>query len=100
MPEGKAYRFHPEAAEEFEASEGWYFFRSIDASIEFVAEVETGIGAIIRAPQRWPKHLYGTRRYVLPRFPFSIAYLDEADEVTIIAVAHSKRKPGYWKGRV
>lgn len=39
------------------------------------------------------------RRFILQRFPFSIVYLDDPDLVTIIAVAHSKRKPGYWKSR-
>jgi toxin ParE1/3/4 len=44
--------------------------------------------------------LYGTRRFVLHRFPFSVVYLDEADELNIVAVAHNKRKPGYWKARL
>jgi toxin ParE1/3/4 len=41
-----------------------------------------------------------TRRLVMRRFPFSVVYLDDPDLITIIAVAHSKRKPGYWKDRV
>jgi hypothetical protein len=28
---------------------------------------------------------------------FSIIYLHDAGVVSIVAVAHSKRKPGYWK---
>jgi toxin ParE1/3/4 len=99
MPEDKPYRFHPEASEEFEAADDWYFAHSADASIDFLTEAETGIEAITQNPHRWPKYLHGTRRFVLQRFPFSIVYLDDADLVTIIAVAHSKRKPGYWKGR-
>jgi plasmid stabilization system protein ParE len=55
---------------------------------------------ISKAPQHWPKYLHGTRRFVLHRFPFAVIYLDDPDRVTIIAVAHSKRKPGYWKHRV
>ena len=54
---------------------------------------------IVKAPQRWPKYLYGTQRFVLHRFPFSIIYLDD-DVLSIVAVAHSKRKPGYWKARL
>jgi toxin ParE1/3/4 len=100
MLEGKPYRFHPEASEEFEAADDWYFLHSADASADFLSEVEAGIKAITQAPHRWPKYLHGTRRFVLQRFPFSVVYLDDRDLVTIIAVAHSKRKPGYWKGRV
>jgi toxin ParE1/3/4 len=100
MPERNRYHFHPEASEEFEAAEDWYFLRSADASTEFVSEVEAAIEAIAEAPSRWPKHLHGTRRFVLQRFPFSVIYLDDPEIVTFIAVAHAKRKPGYWKGRV
>jgi hypothetical protein len=39
-------------------------------------------------------HLHGTRRFVLDRFPFSIVYLDTAEFVNIVAVAHGKPKPG------
>ena len=100
MAESKPYRFHPEAAEEFEEAESWYFSRNPDASTQFVADVGAGIAAIAKAPQPWSKYLHGTRRFVLQRFPFAVVYLDEPELVTIIAVAHSKRKPGYWKGRV
>jgi toxin ParE1/3/4 len=62
--------------------------------------VSTAIRTIVDAPLRWPAYLYGTRRFVLQRFPFSIVYLDDPDLVTIIAVAHAKRKPGYWKERL
>jgi toxin ParE1/3/4 len=54
----------------------------------------------VQAPQRWPKYLHGTRRFVLHRFPFSITYLDDPDVLSVIAVAHGKRTPGYWKQRV
>jgi hypothetical protein len=40
------------------------------------------------------------RSFVLQRFPFSVVYLDDPDLVIIVAVAHGKRKPGYWKDRL
>jgi hypothetical protein len=58
------------------------------------------IREIVQTPQRWPKYLYGTRRFVLHRFPFSIIYLDDSDILSIVAVAHNKRKPGFWKQRL
>jgi plasmid stabilization system protein ParE len=40
------------------------------------------------------------RRFVLPRFPYSLIYRHlGADEVRILAVAHQKRRPRYWTGR-
>jgi toxin ParE1/3/4 len=100
MPKRKQYRFHPEAWLELEAADEWYLSRSIDASIAFLSDVDEALDDISQAPNRWPNYLHGTRRLVLHRFPFSIVYLDDPEIVTIIAVAHSKRKPEYWKRRV
>jgi hypothetical protein len=38
MAEGKLYRFHPEASEELEVADDWYFLRSLDASLDFLSE--------------------------------------------------------------
>ena len=100
MPRPRSYRLHPEAWLEFEAADDWYLRRSPDASLAFLSDVYGALEDISKAPRRWPKHLHGTRRFVLHRFPFSIIYLDDPDLLTIIAIAHSKRKPGYWKERI
>ena len=39
------------------------------------------------------------RSAVLLRFPFSVIYSVEVDRIWIIAVAHQRRRPGYWRGR-
>jgi toxin ParE1/3/4 len=100
MAESKSYRLHPEALQELEAADDWYLQRSLDASAAFIGSALDAFDTISQAPHRWPKYLHGTRRFVLDRFPFSIVYLDDPDAVIIIAVAHSKRRPGYWKSRV
>jgi plasmid stabilization system protein ParE len=94
------FRFHPEAREEFRDAVRWYRARDRRASSEFRVAVSSAIRVIAEAPQRWPEYLHGTRRFVMQRFPFSVVYLDDPELVTIIAVAHSKRRPGYWKGRL
>jgi len=100
MFKAKPNRLHAMAWREIEAADEWYLARSPDASQEFLADVDTAVEEILQAPHRWAKHLYGTRRLVMQRFPFSIVYLDDPDVITIIAVAHSKRKPGHWKDRL
>lgn len=100
MFEAKPGRLHAMARKEIEAADEWYLAHNLDASREFMAEVDAAVEEILQAPHRWAKYLYGTRRFVMQRFPFSIVYLDDPDLITIIAVAHSKRRPGYWKDRV
>jgi len=100
MARSKSYRLHPQAWQEIEGADEWYLQRSVDASTGFISAVSDAIDTILPAPERWPEYLHGTRRFVLQRYPFSIVYLDEPDEVNIVAVAHAKRKPGYWKTRI
>lgn len=96
----KTFRFHPQAREEFREAIRWYRARNVNAGIEFRKAVSTAVREVVQSAGRWPRYLYGTHRYVLQRFPFSVVYLDDPEMVTIIAVAHAKRKPGYWKSRV
>jgi hypothetical protein len=35
----------------------------------------------------------------LRRFPYSIVYLLLPEEIRVLAIAHQRRKPGYWSGR-
>jgi len=79
---------------------GWYRNRSPMVAAEFRVFTSEVIRKIVQAPHRCPSYLYGARRLVLHRFPFSIVYLDDPETVNIVAVAHAKRKPGYWKMRV
>ncbi|MGA7218021.1 MAG: type II toxin-antitoxin system RelE/ParE family toxin [Candidatus Sulfotelmatobacter sp.] len=99
MP-SSTFRFHPEARDEFRDAARWYRARDGRASSEFRVAVSNAIRVIVEASHRCPKYLHGTRRFVMQRFPFSVVYLDDPELITIIAIAHSKRKPGYWKDRV
>jgi hypothetical protein len=54
---------------------------------------------IATAPQQGSPYLHGTRRFVLQRFPFSTVYLMLVQGY-IVAIAHHKRKPGYWRRRL
>jgi toxin ParE1/3/4 len=100
MPGSNRYRLHPEAWLEIEGADEWYRQHSEDAATDFVVEVFDAIHKIREAPHRWPLYLYGTRRYALSRFPFSVIYLHTPELVNIVAIAHSKRKPGYWRRRL
>ena len=40
-----------------------------------------------------------TRRVLVQRFPYQVVYRLSEDEIVIVAIAHLKRKPGYWRKR-
>ena len=91
---------HPEAEEELRESILWYAERDERVASEFRRRVEAAIELIAEAPHRFPPFMHRTQRYVLRKFPFMIVYRRVADEIQVIAVAHAKRKPGYWKDRI
>ncbi len=93
-------RFHPDAANELVAASEWYRERSEIAARAFLIETDQAIKNIRNTPLRYPTFQNETRRLILPRFPFSIVYRFEASLIEVIAVAHHKRRPGYWKSRL
>ncbi|HSG32473.1 MAG TPA: type II toxin-antitoxin system RelE/ParE family toxin [Thermodesulfobacteriota bacterium] len=92
-------RFHPEAIKEAESSQHWYVERSQTAALGFTNEISSAIEKILKSPTRWPKYQKNTRRYILPRFPFSVIYRIKDNIIEVIAIAHHKRKPGFWRNR-
>lgn len=92
--------FHPEAADEAVEAQHRYAEQSEKAAERFLAEMQRALEKIAEFPDRYPRHSHGTRVYLLRRFPYLIIYQECADHVKIVAVAHGKRKPRYWKQRV
>jgi hypothetical protein len=37
---------------------------------------------------------------VLHHFPYFVVFRELPSKIQIIAVAHAKRRPGYWRGRI
>ncbi len=99
MPEPAAVQVHPEALAEAEAAWEWYDERSSAAAEAFMKELDHAIEQIAEFPRRWPSYDHGTRRFVLGRFPFSVVYRASKKLVEIVAIAHGRRRPGYWKTR-
>lgn len=93
-------RFHPDSVDELIAAGDWYRERSELAARAFALEFEHAIKRIRQAPYRYPVYLSDTRRLILPRFPFAVIYRVDEVVIEIVAVAHHKRKPGYWKTRL
>lgn len=95
-----AVRFHPAAAQEAEEGYEWYAARNPDVAHGFREELRHAVEAVAENPGTWPRYGRRARRYLFPRFPFSLVYVVRGDEVEVVAVAHAKRRPGYWRSRL
>jgi len=96
----QAVELHPDAIAEARDAREWYAERSSVAADAFMAELDTAIGRICESPDRWATYLHGTRRYLMKRFPYLVVYRAIKDKLQVVAVAHGRRKPGYWRRRL
>lgn len=99
MSQQPTVSFNLAAEQETEAAFDWYYERSPHAAQAFFDELDKVISRICEAPERWPKYEKTCRRYIFPRFPFQLIYRFVDNTVQVVAVAHGRRKPNYWKAR-
>ncbi len=105
-------RFLPAARIELDAARRYYRRRDAGVARRFSAEVLGVLERAMEAPSHFPEHgllavptpaqtLFLTvRKAVLPRiFPYVIFYYVRERTVVVLAVAHDKRRPGYWTHR-
>ncbi|HEU5400279.1 MAG TPA: type II toxin-antitoxin system RelE/ParE family toxin [Terriglobales bacterium] len=93
--------FHDEAAAEYDAAFDWYLARSREAAFRFDTEVNHALQQIVENPRRWAVGASGTRRHLVRKFPFLLIYREmPQNRIQFVAVAHTSRKPGFWKQRI
>jgi plasmid stabilization system protein ParE len=92
--------FDSEARQEFDEAFNWYAIRSPTAAAGFAAEVDAAIEKISSDPLRFAKTYAGCQYCMLDRYPYSVIYYHKNRRVTVVAIAHAKRRPGYWKLRL
>ena len=92
--------WHPDAEAEYLASFQWYYDRNSDAADAFEIELERALTLIARNPKTWPPYVHQTQKIGLRHYPFNLVFRESSRGVEVIAVAHQRRKPGYWKDRI
>lgn len=89
----------PPPAAIFEESFDWYAQRSTQAAVHFVNAVDAALSMIAAYPKRFAAVDDSHRECPVKRFPFRIVYRVTADRIVVVAIAHAKRRPSYWKNR-
>jgi ParE toxin of type II toxin-antitoxin system, parDE len=93
-------RFHRLAAQEYRNARSWYERRREGLGFDFRAEVDRAIARVTSQPDRWPSFRERFRRVRLRRFPYALyCHIADPDLILVLAVAHSRRRPGYWLRR-
>jgi hypothetical protein len=100
----RSVKVHPAARAETRAAVLWYEGQREGLGWEFLWTVDDTIQRVAgrRIPSQPSDYADldpALRRTILDRFPSTIYFLEEKDALIIIAVAHQKRRPGYWRRR-
>jgi plasmid stabilization system protein ParE len=89
------------ATEELTEAVRWYESRRSGLGAELLDDVDEAILRLAANPSAG--HLLSTdrhtRRILLVRFPYQLVFRVRTTEIVVVAVAHLKRRPGYWKSR-
>ena len=91
--------YHPDAVHELEASANWYAERNLTAARTFPLAIDAAIQKISDDPERFLKIDRWHQACSVKEFPFQVVFRHEGERIYIVAVAHAKRRPGYWRGR-
>ncbi|HSW01886.1 MAG TPA: type II toxin-antitoxin system RelE/ParE family toxin [Sedimentisphaerales bacterium] len=90
---------HEAAEAEINEAADFYDLRSSGLGSAFIDEVQYAMGKIAEFPEAAPLIRNRVRKRHIARFPYSLIYSVRQDEIRILAVAHHRRRPFYWRGR-
>lgn len=88
----------PDAEREIVQAAQWYAKKNRLAADVFRTIVFDSIETISHSPLSWAKVSEdGIRKFVLPRYPYSLFFKVLGSTVEILTVAHNRSMPGYWR---
>ena len=92
-------RFHRAAELELATAMRTGESRAFGLGLDLLNEVERVVALLCDLPEIGEPLDHRRRRFPLQRFPYAIIYRAAGDTLRILAVAHRRQQPGYWRGR-
>jgi toxin ParE1/3/4 len=106
------FKLHPDARHELDRARRYYRERTPEVAGRFAQSILDVFGRIEMGPTQFPVHgllavstgqrslFLEVRKAALPAtFPFVVFFYMRGGMAIILAVAHEKRRPGYWIAR-
>ena len=95
----KPVEFHPEARADLSSASAFYRRQRQGLAAEFRRQIRDAVGLIQGRPGVGTPVRGAIRGWVVRRFPFRVIYREERVRIYVLAVAHERRRPGYWLDR-
>ncbi len=88
-----------EALDEISEAAAWYEARSAGLSADFLRAVDVAVASVLRAPEQYPAVDEEMHRALLRRFPCSVIYSFDDEELIVVACLHWRQDPERWRDR-
>ena len=93
-------RFLEPADAEFEEAISYFDRQVMGLGARFQSEVENTVALIVDHPEIGAPLSKRFRKFRVRKFKHKLIYTLDADEIVIVAVAHPKKRPNYWRRRI
>lgn len=90
---------HEAAETELNDAADFYDIAGVNLGRAFIEMVQQTIRRIPQLPEAAPVMRLQIRKMQVGRFPYSVIYSVRSNEIRILAIAHQKRRPFYWRSR-
>jgi mRNA-degrading endonuclease RelE of RelBE toxin-antitoxin system len=87
------------ALEDLDIAFSWYSEIHVELAKDLVFKFKEALSKIELNPFLSQNLSSGFRKVNLHRFPYKLIFEINDTEIIVVALAHHKRKPGYWKNR-
>jgi toxin ParE1/3/4 len=92
--------FHADAEAEIIEAARYYEAREPGLGSDLLSELERALDQISENPEACARIGKRVRWKSLWRFPYNVVYAAQPDRIRIVAFAHQKRRPFYWRKRL
>jgi len=82
----------------------WYERHRAGLGVEFLGEVDAAVARMANTPEMGSPvpgvSDKAIRHWPVRRFSYHVVYVILCDRLQILAIAHDRRRPAYWAGRL
>lgn len=101
----RSVRLLESAAAEAAEAAAWYESQRQGLGIDFREEFRVALDMLRQEPlpgRPWPGRLgeRGVKRIAMKRFPFFLVFVNVDSGSVVLALAHHRRRPAYWRNRI
>jgi plasmid stabilization system protein ParE len=92
--------FLSQAEEEMNEAASWYELNCEGLGQKFLSRIQGAVSDLAERPKACQLVRGHIRRKLVRQFPYAVLFREDPDVISIIAISHLRRRPGYWVKRL